>query len=230
MSESEKIKKFVIDQLIKDFTNPLLYLVEYGSRLPGHDLDLIAVFEKNPPRREATLGDLDMAYYGLSQVEELGRKMDFLITEPLLTGDLAWGNPDSYHDLVIRTSSTISGPETISYLLSRSFQEYLSATSYFNQYRPQIQQNQLLSWGLINLSFSIAYYSGAVYYHNHIGSHPLRVKELVETPEGDFLGRVRIYVGEVKNYQRQITFEAAIQILHDYENMIVSSKVGGMKS
>lgn len=217
MHDRDAILNFVIEHLSSEPKHKLLYLIEYGSRIPGHDIDIVAIFKKAPPRREVALGQIDMVYYTLLEVREYTKRMDLLITEPILYGKLIWGDHSAYHELKEIALSTKPTDEVISYLLSKCFNYYDSAKTFLSQRTQNNQDDDVLLWALINLSFSCAYLSYAKYYSCNHDAEPISLDKLTSRPQASALLSIRQYLRSVRNQNEPIKIDKIFGFLRHME-------------
>jgi hypothetical protein len=222
MNRSE-ILHFVQEQLLEEKQHRLLFLIEYGSCLEGHDVDMVAIFEGTPPRREFSLGKVDLICYDASQALELARHLDPLLTDPLLNGRLVWGEKERHQAFLVSSGSHCELSQSNSHLLERSFQEYLSAQGFLRQASARGAE-ACLWWALINLSFSTAFWSFAAYYLHHQTTQPISTKELEKEAEGQLLHEILQSVRLTKNNPSAALTPQAVQTLFSKFESLLAGK------
>jgi hypothetical protein len=142
-----------------------LFCCLYGSRIPGRDVDLMIVQRYASHSPHCALGRFDILQLSNTQFAQHLACLDPVATEPLLTGDLLWGNAKDWWALKKTVQSQKSTHESLARLKTRSFEEFAIAETLYKQSKA-IQQPELKKWVVQGLSFSISYLSFYDYYLN----------------------------------------------------------------
>lgn len=153
----------ILNELKGDSSNPLHQLYLYGSQLKGSDIDLFAITKKKPLQQYIIIGKVDIYFQSMDDFYDKINKLDTLVTEPLLTGKLLFGDENEHSYLIKKLINTKICSEHLTYLMSCSFNEYLNSLSFRKQFEFDNSTNSLL-WGLVNLSYAYSYFHFAKYY------------------------------------------------------------------
>ena len=140
-----------------------VHVVLYGSRKPERDIDIVVVQSEKARGPTLTVGRLDLFVIERKQFTALLSLLDPVITEPLLTGELLFGNSASWELLQKKTRGVAPNRAAEEHATRRSFEEYLIADQLWQQYQTDAAP-ETLRWCLQNLSFSISYASFARHY------------------------------------------------------------------
>ena len=153
----------------------LLALYVYGSRLPGRDLDMMALFAAQPTPGELCAGGLDLHCVGLERARYLLRHRDPLIVEPLVTGELVVGDDETHESLMADLDASSAGPETVRHLLHSALSCYQGAVQQVHAPDPRGRER-----GLRNLDFAITYLGLAREYAVDASAPFLSIEGLME--------------------------------------------------
>ena len=147
----------ILEQLFKFFNRKKIYsIVWYGNR-KGKDIDIFVVSISNKIYERMIKGQLDVTLIEKYQLHHLINCLNPIVTEPILTGQVIWGNPLLYEKAML--NSINSGTLAVTHLLDSSFRIYREAQT-------ALSKNNVND-ALINLSFSISFYYFALHYKNH---------------------------------------------------------------
>ena len=154
----------------------LKLLLVYGSRELNSDVDYLAVYDKLLRSKSLLAGGVDLWVISEDALREYIALADPFVTEPLLNGSLVYGSPELlslYHEQLrnIHPSNT-----AIRYLLSRSFQAYITACERLSY---KEENNYMLNrdfWSTV--SFSISYWCYARVY-SQIKNSVLQLTEVI---------------------------------------------------
>lgn len=112
----------------------LRFLVAYGSRSDGADVDLFAVYNSAPRHAHLALGRLDIIAVDDRELSALLQHHDLRASEPLLTGELVAGDAGQWSQ---RRDAFLASPpksESVVYLLQKSFEVTPYAQEYFRRF------------------------------------------------------------------------------------------------
>lgn len=134
----------------------LRFLILYGSESKNSDTDYLAVYDELLRSQSLTVGGLDL--WAISETELQGyiQLLDPFVTEPLLTGRIVSGCNDTFERYRSRLSQTKVSAHAIRYLLSRSFESYITACDRLT--KRNHKENMLRRDYFSILSFSISYW------------------------------------------------------------------------
>jgi len=147
----------------------------YGSRRPGRDIDILVVLNCAPPVPTAVLGYLDLLMFGRDYFDTALSLFDPVVVEPVLTGELLFGNEQFLADWRKQVTCGHPGKDSVNYLLARSVTELVSSRHILNG---DTGVGEYVKWSFQNLSFSIAYASFAKRYAK-ADSTPCTLNDLV---------------------------------------------------
>jgi hypothetical protein len=154
--KNESFTRQIIEQLFGLFDRKMiLCVVHYGNR-NGRDIDLFVVSASEKFYSRKVIGQLDVTIIAKDQLHHLINCLNPLVTEPLLTGQVIWGDPLLYEKEML--NSITAGPSVVTHLLESSFRIFKEAESSLDE--------KNVNDALINLSFSISFFYFSVYYKN----------------------------------------------------------------
>ena len=174
------------NSIVDDIDERLLLLILYGSRKDDSDNDYLAIFDGLISSKNISIGKLDFWAISTETFFSHLRLMDPFVTEPVLTGEVIYNNPElkMKADLILESVSPTTN--TIRYLISRSFQAYIDAYKIVTETIEGDYKLNRRYWS--TLSYSIGYWCFAYQYqHNHrrvaklleiIDAMPSQIKEL----------------------------------------------------
>jgi hypothetical protein len=148
----------------------LLLLIRYGNLASHRDRDFVAIYDHHPPRGDAIMGGLDLAAYGIEAFRHLIAVLDPLATEPVLTGEHAWGDEMLFCELREQALRTPTSPGAIRHLVTQAMVSHQSAERI-------VDVPELASLFWTNLQFAISYWLFAAAYQRGI-TPPLRLPDV----------------------------------------------------
>jgi hypothetical protein len=154
---NEELTKKILEHLFGILDRKRIFsVILYGNR-KGRDIDLfiIAVSEKHYER--IANGKLDLTIIEKGQLHHLISCLNPLVTEPVLTGQVIWGDPLLYEkEMLNKTKASIL---VENHLLESSFRILKEAEA-------SLAKNNVKD-ALVNLSFSISFFYYSLYYAKH---------------------------------------------------------------
>lgn len=159
----------IIDSITKllgsDIFEENTFLLKYGKNELKSDIDLCLLIPDAQSVNNFTFGKLDLLVINMSLCLDLIVKLDPIVTEPLLTGNLIMGNENDFLSIKQKLIDTKPNDEAVRHLVLRTFETLLSAETFFNYY---LNDNNLenLKKSFNNLAFSISYASFAKHYNS----------------------------------------------------------------
>jgi hypothetical protein len=149
-------------RLLKGCHGNLKLLILYGSESGNSDADYLAVFDNLLRSNSLTVGGVDLWAISESELKEYIMLVDPFVTEPLLTGRLAYGSKQLLEGYRDDLKSTKISLRAIRYLLSRSVQSYIAACERLSKQEAPMYMLNRDYWSA--LSFSISYWCYARLY------------------------------------------------------------------
>ncbi len=159
-----KIKKALITLLGNDYCENEVKVILYGSQKNGRDIDIMITQNNTFLSQAFVVGKLDIFSISYKKYEKLLKLLDPIVTEPILTGKLLFGDKKEWLKEKSNLLKQIPSNRNVNYFVNRCFEEFLSAVQILNQYKSQ-NSADILIWAFKNLSYSIAYASFAQYYN-----------------------------------------------------------------
>ena len=158
------------DQLVSllqpcQLANELRLLVQYGSGLPGRDIDLLAVYDTEGTRTECILGRLDVLVLSERRLEALVTRLDPLVTEPVLTGRVLVDEHDQFDSFAQHLREASPTPEVYRHLLTQAHHSYSNSLGYLASEETSLHSHL----SVLNLTFAISYLGFAHHYRYHGG-------------------------------------------------------------
>lgn len=166
-----------LKSLLAGSDNPLLFLTIYGSRKQGSDIDLLAVYAGVLPHFDYSIGRLDLLALGIRQFERLLKNHDLIVTEPLLTGDLLFGDPVEWEERKQSFLETRPNDASLYHLAMRMMQVMNSAESFLERFQATSQKTDAFFF-LKNLSFALGYLGFLQEYAR--GRFPIVLKDVLD--------------------------------------------------
>ncbi len=141
------------------------HAVVYGSRRQDRDIDLLIVDPRTSSHCYIELGRFDILLLSPSRLEALATRLDPVVTEPLLTGELVSGDHQAWDDYVMALRSRRPDRSCASHAMIRSLEETIH-TQRIAETPPDARVStdvssiwQGLSWAISYMSFARLYTS-----------------------------------------------------------------------
>ena len=155
----------VCEQYLTGPFGELKCAIAYGSGRT--DQDVLAVYTHRPPRNEVVCGRLDVLAIGVEDLHCLLNLLDPVVTEPVLTGSLVYGDEQLLLEAQQSLKNVACQWNCIRHLLQRSLCSYQNAcSSLTDSHRWDRATLRLFK---TNLSYSISYYYYSKYYTAQLG-------------------------------------------------------------
>lgn len=148
-SRKEILLKFAMENL--KTSEGLKYLIAYGSR--KRDLDMLAVYGDNIKLAAQNIFHKNAADIILLNEGIFLKRLELLdieITEPLLTGDILFGDENALGRVMLRVYRAAPSKEAIEYSGKRSIQTFNSALFFFGQHKYRGNEHMLATQSLEN--------------------------------------------------------------------------------
>lgn len=146
-----------------ELANTALAGVWYGSKTRGSDLDLVIIQEEEPASLGILCGNLDLLVLGRTRFESLAKVRDPLVTEPLLSGSMLFGDSDFWRSALVEVKNTPTPEGCSTHCCRRGIEEALAAHNLCCTAEASGSLEHA-RWALENLSYSISYISFAKHY------------------------------------------------------------------
>lgn len=160
--------------LLESDENPMEFLVHYGSRKQGSDVDLLVVYDQPPLQNKLYMGKLDILALGITEFMGMLKHHDVFVTEPILTGELKRGNQNSWDVTVEKYMEMRPQEDSIYYLIARAFNVASQAKVFLSNLTVSPGGHEAMYFWT-NLSFAVAYFQFAMMYAE--GKFPVTLKE-----------------------------------------------------
>ncbi|MFH0852946.1 MAG: hypothetical protein V1853_00890 [bacterium] len=211
------------------------YLWYYGSKNQKQDIDLIAVCEGDQiDPYYGPDGLIDIAEIGINDFHLFMRMFDPVVTEPILTGDLIWGNADEAEGYKKWLTVNRLSDEAVGFLCRRARISYSCACEYYTYATevtvqgkfpdPKRNHDYSLAMTLANMSFALSYRLFARYYKkNPVGAITFR-KLAQECPDLQ-LKEVLGFLKRVRRNQQQIVQNDVWLVLEKHRTLFQNQLV-----
>lgn len=206
-----------LSKLLDSPNNRLLYLISYGSKEEGRDIDIFAVYEYPVENYRYTLGMLDIFAVGKEIFDFFLRMHDIIVTEPLHTGKVILGDISEWNDIKRIYLNTPPDLEAIYYLKSKSFQVAEQADVFLKRYESGVAYQDFVSFW-VNLSFAIAYMQFAFVYKR--GAFPVTLEEVKK--ECPFLLKVLKILRNIKHLKENTDCVQIDEIFKQYKEWAIN--------
>lgn len=143
-----------------DYVRGALMGVWYGSGWRGHDIDVAVVQEGDSASAGVILGRLDLFVIGRRRLELLATMLDPVVTEPILTGKLLFGQQHEWRAWRRRIRATTATDSCIYHCARRSAEELIAADRLLAASQ-EGGEPDYARWAVESLAFSISYLSFA---------------------------------------------------------------------
>lgn len=175
-------KKEIRNLLFKLFGQPYFQskctAVLYGSQKKNRDIDILLIQKDRTPTPHLLAGQIDFFIVSESNFKTLLKLLDPVVVEPVLTGEILFGDTDKWDRLKKRVSNTKPKHACSEHAGLKSLEETLSTNRIWRQYQSE-RDPILLEWAFQNLSFAISYLSFAQYY-SQPNSFPCTLSNLID--------------------------------------------------
>ena len=162
----KKIKK-TIESLYPDtFQKRLVMAIWYGNR-DGADIDLLLVAKDQYFYSASIIGKYDFILMSPELMTDYAIKYDPIVTEPILGGELLFGDTHNYKKLRYELTSTKIDSNKVSYLEMRSIEERLRCYKLIENFENSL--NSVPFWFFVNLSYAVSYHLYYLWYSNNEG-------------------------------------------------------------
>jgi len=169
----------LLSHLLADEHNPLVFLAHYGSRKASADIDLLAVYRDQGVDNDRNVGRLDLLCLSLQQFRSLLALCDPIASEPLITGNLVFGDIDHWEQIKSQYLGALPDRRCLFHLIARSVDTARIAESHLeSSIATGIAFSAHLFWK--NLGFAVAYLEFAKRYA--AGEFPLTFAQLRNGP------------------------------------------------
>lgn len=161
--DAQSVKKALGCLMGPAFLKTAVAGVWYGSRRPGADIDIMVVQESEAASIGTLCGNLDLFVLGRARFEALVKLRDPMVTEPILTGELVFGDRRVWAGLRGDLEHSAPSADCVSHCCRRALEEALSA----HNFCCTAEASGTLTharWALDNLSYAISYLSFARHY------------------------------------------------------------------
>ena len=176
--------------------NNLVFLIHFGSKNPEGDVDLCAVLKDNTKLDEyKDSRTIDMPQYNYSDFIRRMKLFDIVITQPLLTGKLIYGDKYEFEILIKKLKKHNPTQESVIYLQEKSRWCFNCATECFNQDETHIGELGLM---LNNLSYALSYNEFANRYK--LGASVLTLDQI----ENNLLNKIRWHMKLIESRREKI--------------------------
>ena len=161
----------------------LIFLINFGSKNPRGDIDICAVLKDNTILDEyKDSRTVDMPQYIYSDFLRRMRLFDIVITQPLLTGKLIYGDKNEFEILIKKLRKQKPTQKSVRYLQEKSRWCFNCAVECFNQDEIHLDDLELT---LNNLSYALSYNKFANRYK--LGASVLTLDQI----ENNLLNKIR---------------------------------------
>lgn len=166
--------------------NDLLFLIHFGSTDSRGDIDLCAVLKDNVRIDEYEHSrTIDLSQFEYSDFLNRMGLFDIPVTEPLMTGDLVYGDEKEFQHLVINLKQQRPNPEAIKYLHDRKMWCLDHAIRCFDKYT---KGSNALEVTLNDLAYTLSFHVFAETYQT--GSSVITFSEV----HNQLLSEIRLYM------------------------------------
>lgn len=142
--------------------NNIIFLIHFGSKNPEGDIDLCAVLDDTAKLDEyEDSRTIDLVQYNYSDFLRRMKLFDLVITHPILTGELIFGDKNVFERLKITLNKQKPTDEAITYLKERSRWCLDYAIECFNESDKYVNALDLT---LNNLSHALSYNEASMIY------------------------------------------------------------------
>lgn len=156
----------------------IVLAIIYGSHDRGGDIDVAIIQREAPAGAGIQLGDLDLYLLGEEQFSHQLAKLDPMVTEPILTGNLLLGDPHVWNEIRESTRDAKASEAAAVHCARRSAEELVNADRMATAWEAEPKGTHA-HWLLETLSYSISYLSFARWYQNP-HHHSITLRELAE--------------------------------------------------
>lgn len=146
--------------------NSLSFAVHYGSQAGGGDIDMLAVYQCPTKRSDYCIGRIDVLALTCVQLRTCLGLHDPLVSEPLLTGSLLYGDAEEWGSIRDEYCESRPGSESLFSLRMRAAVLLDQASGYcqgYEQMRYEVTARRFwqdLSFGLSHVMFADEYARG----------------------------------------------------------------------
>jgi len=200
--------------------NPVLGVVWYGSKDPLGDFDYFIVQKNIMGVQHLSAGVLDISLLGKDFFESLLQKLDPIATEPILTGEFEFED----NNFLMRARDFVNNAKcdrsVVSYLITRSVEEYLSARSTTSRVINQQGSGTFAYSALVSLSFALTYLAFAKYYKTNPNSNVITLSNLLGQNAYPEVAKVLDIIKKTKRAQQLISRSDLESILVEYSMLL----------
>lgn len=147
------MKEMIINLIFLIFGEDNINIIAYYGNKKGRDIDIFLILNDDYDYNCLKIGKLDITYIGLNKVLEMAKNLDPLLTEPVLFGDILYGDVADIKNLINQPNLKV---EIASYLFDKSASFLNWAEIYF--------RNDNLVLACDCLRFSLSFYLYSLHY------------------------------------------------------------------
>ena len=152
--DKETLIEIAKEKLNSRFNN-LTFLIHFGSKNPNGDIDLCAVLEDEIKVDEYEHSrTIDLSQFNYSNFLKRLSLFDIPITQPLLTGELVYGDDKKFQELRRKLKNQKPTQKAIKHLQERSKWCFNYALNCFNQH---VEGSNALELTLNNLAYALSF-------------------------------------------------------------------------
>lgn len=195
-------------------TDDLVLVMHYGSKKPGRDIDLLALYFNNPFQNEVKIGMLDVLALSVKQAKDLLECFDPIVIEPLLKGKVVYDREEFYSEMIKAIESLEPDHSAIRHLLLQS----LSSYQYTINCLKMDQLDNSIYHACVNLGYATSYLGYAKYYSSN--NKLINLDDLMESIPCEFK-MVKQKLEQMKHQRHPIDKQKVEELLIEYENLLI---------
>ena len=199
------MKQYILNKIFSIFSVEDIKTIIYYGNKKGKDIDIFVIIPGEISYNCICHNEFDITYVGEYWIDEMIKYFDPLLTEPILTGDLLYGE---ISEISQKLQTIYSSKETERYLKGK-------ATGFLHWAKIYLENDTLLQ-SCNCIRFSISFYLFANYYKHN--THPVTFSKLTKKYQTTILKKATALT---KN-QKSILPHEVNGLIHKTRNLLTN--------
>lgn len=187
-------------------------ILTFGSEKSGRDIDLTVISINSPSYEQIQIGMLDITIIPLGVAIDLAQHLDFLVTEPILSGSVLVNNHFVHEKLRKMIQHHNKKEEIIRHYLMQALRCRLSAESYLDVFQKDMSNREYAGRVYLSLSWVCSYFIGARKYAKSNKIAPVMFSDLKKEKLANLLFETRLLLKRCENIDDSIEFSKALDM------------------